>query len=314
MPEINGVEQSAIVTDAEWQVAVETLCQLLQRSREGLVSSVAVRKELEKKGAGESRALVIRLKHFDFDHADTATAPATRWRHHGWNFFTEEAFARTLSKTESEADSAAAEAATALAEEDDTDDEGTEEPRARRSARQEEARLVRYVVDALSDLYSSEFASPDMEIAFDVHSDRGGSDYENVDAIAIHWRAREIVDLVSVEVKLSFTAKLAQQANNYRRFSDRVWAAVPVQAPVAQAATELRDMNPRLFEYFVNSGIGILACRKSLGRSYEVFPVQWPTRCVADPCEREAFIERHRDTFEAAGVVAPRARTFPKLR
>jgi hypothetical protein len=116
------------------------------------------------------------------------------------------------------------------------------------------------------------------------------------------------VDLVTVEVKLDFTAKLVQQAHNYCRFSDRVWIAVPVLADVSDSAQALREYDPALFDYVVDIGLGVLACRRRPGKSYEVIPVQWPRRLHPDPVEKEAFIDRYRTDLESACVVAPATR------
>ena len=147
----------------------------------------------------------------------------------------------------------------------------------------------------------------DAPYVFDVHHDRAGSDYENVNVLAIHWRSSKVAELISVEVKLDFTARLVQQARNYGRFSDRVWIAAPLLAEAADASAALRDFDPQLFEHVVEAGLGILACRRRPGRSYEVLPVHWPRRLAPDPVEKEGFLERYRPHFEQAAVLAPRA-------
>lgn len=298
---------------AEWIAATNLLGQMLPKTN-GCVSSLALRRELERKGVPDARQLVVKLKFFDFDAApDPAKpSPALRWYHHGKSFFTEEAYKLALNHAEAEADNAAE---AARVESPPGEAEAEPAAAARRPNRQEEARLVRFVVEALGDVYSSDSAPEDALVSFDVHNERAGTEYENVDAIAVHWHSPEVVDLVCVEVKLEFTARAIQQAHNYGRFADRVWFAVPVQAPVGQAAIELRETDLRLFEYAVREGIGILACHRRRGRTYEVVPIHWPKRGTPDPADREAFVERHRDTFEDAGVVAPRARAkFPRLR
>jgi hypothetical protein len=105
-----------------------------------------------------------------------------------------------------------------------------------------------------------------------------------------------------------------QQARNYGRFSDRVWIAVPVLAEAADASGALREFDPLLFEHVVDAGLGILACRRRPGRSYEVLPVHWPRRSYPDPVEKELFLERYRRSFEEAGVLAPRGgHRYPAL-
>jgi hypothetical protein len=186
-----------------------------------------------------------------------------------------------------------------------------EEVAPKRATKQEEARLVTYIRDGLTSIYDSDFLPQGAEdYIFDVHNDRGGSDFENVDLLGFHWRSQEIVETIAVEAKLYFTARLVQQASNYQRFANRVWLAVP-----CASADELRDLDERLFDHTVERGLGILACIKRRGRSYEIQPIQWPRYQPVDPLERTTFIERHRTTFEDARVVAPLARNrFPKIR
>jgi hypothetical protein len=248
------------------------------------------------------------MKFFDFDgEPDGAThRPAFRFYHRGRSFFSEEAYQAAEAKTE---------AAAQVAGETAPGTEGEEAPTPRaREYRQEEARLVTYVREQLETICGSDFG-PDADIVFDVHNQRPGNDFENVDVIAVHWRSDEVVDIVTVEVKLEFTSRLVQQANNYRRFSNRVWIAVPVSATSGEAAAELRETDPLLFDYVVDLGIGILGCRRGRGRAYEVVPIHWPRLQRPDPIERDAFLDRYRTVFEDAGVVAPRSRqSYPRLR
>jgi len=310
--------QEAPVSAGDWKIGTETLGQLLAKSGDGCVSAMALGKELTRRGIANPRRVAIMMKFFDFDapSEESRPTPNFRWRHHGRSFYSEEGFRRIATETANQAEIAAKEELSPVEPEAlEVADEDAEDAPIRRSNRQEEARLVRYVVEALGDIYNSEHGPDDRDLAYDVHNERAGGDFENVDVIGLHWRSRDVVDLVAVEVKLAFTARLIQQANNYRRFADRVWIALPVHAPVGQAAAELREINSRLFEYLVSTGIGVLACHRRRGRTYEVFPVQWPQRCHPDPIERHEFIERHYGTFEIAGAVAPRSRgSFPKLR
>ncbi len=74
------------------------------------------------------------------------------------------------------------------------------------------------------------------------------------------------------------------------------------------------SFDPLLFEHVVETGLGILACRRRPGRSYEVVPVHWPRRNHPDSVERELFLERYRRQFEQAGVLPPRSgRRYPSL-
>jgi len=124
------------------------------------------------------------------------------------------------------------------------------------------------------------------------------------------WANGSVRDLVTVEVKLAFTAHAVQQALNYTRFSHRVWVAVPVQS---NKTPDLPLSFPVFFEYAVSNGLGILACWRRRGRSYDVFPVQWPRRNEVDPLEEERFHERYRAEFEKAGVI-PRSSPPPRRR
>lgn len=305
-PEAGGASATtpSEVPPSSWAIGSRLLLELLDRNQ-GCVSSFALRRALEDAGVPDSRGVAVRLRYFDFDEPDELPKPDRRWFAHARSFYTEEAFERLRRVQEEQA--TRAETADTVKEVDEEDDI---KPRnERRQARQEEARLGTYVVGALENIYQSDYAPTESPYAFDVHSERPGSEFENVDAIAVHWRSERIAEIVSVEVKLDFTARLLQQARNYSRFSDRVWVAVPVLADVADVAEALRDYDPLLFEHVLEVGLGILACRRRPGRSYEIVPVQWPRRNHPDAVEREQFLERYRSSFEAAGVLAPRTRT-----
>jgi hypothetical protein len=78
---------------------------------------------------------------------------------------------------------------------------------------------------------------------------------------------------------------------------------------------ELRERNPALFEYAISRGLGVLACRRRKGRSYEVFPVHWPLQNTPDALDKEEFIERYREEFEEAGIIEGKdKKRFPRLR
>lgn len=294
--------------DEDWEVALRVLERML-KSHDGIVSSRALRKELERKGVEGARDLAVKLKLYDFESADSgAPRPDFRFYHRGRSFYSEPKYREAEANTDAAADDAS-EAETLR---DEREEEEVPVAR-RRTHRQEEARLVTYVREALETWYDTD-AGPEAPIAFDVHNERPGSDFENVDVIAVHWRSDDVVDVVSVEVKLDFTAKLVQQANNYTRFSNRVWIAVPVQAYLKEAAFELREYDPLLFEYVLNQGLGILACRRGRGRSYEVAPIHWPRLFAPDTVERDTFIERYRSVFEEAQVIAPESPSYPRLR
>jgi hypothetical protein len=205
-------------------------------SNDGVVSSIELKRELEKHGVLNARDLVVELKFFDPESSVERgiPVPSFGFRHLGRSFYSEGQYREELKKQQ-EAATKEAEVATDEA----ADDVESEEPTSRTN-RQEEARLVTYVKTALEDLYSSDSNLADKSFVFDVHSHRKGSSFENTDLIAIHWRSREICDLITVEVKLEFNAQVVQQALSYTRFSHRVWVGVPVEA---DSHAELRERN-----------------------------------------------------------------------
>jgi hypothetical protein len=291
----------------EWDVGIQTLRDSLN-SGGGCVSSRALRQALEQKNVANPRELVVRLRYFDFNAPveDAFPKPSFRWHCHGKSFYSEDRFAKIQQQQDVKAASAE-QAVTAVEEPEEDDDSSPAAPTERRRSRQEERRLGTYVVSALENLYQSDYAPEDAPYVFDVHNDRAGNEFENVDVVASHWRSSRVVELISVEVKLEFTARLVQQARNYGRFSDRVWLAAPVLAEAADASTALRDFDPNLFEHVVDAGLGILACRRRPGRSYEIVPIHWPRRLNPDAVEKDLFLERYRKHFERAGVLAPRS-------
>lgn len=297
-----------------WALALEVLQEQLNRL--GCVSSKALREALERRGLPDARAMVVRLRYYDFDAPadDLFPRPSFRWYGQAKSFYTPERHQSLQSAEEAKATVAEREEAAAVAEAADDEDDVVAAIRERPKYRQEERRLGTYAVSTLESIYQSEHTPEDSDYVFDVHSDRPGTEFENVDLLAIHWRSSKTVELVAVEVKLDFTARLIQQARNYSRFADRVWIAVPVLADLAEASSALRDFDPLLFEHVVDSGLGILACRRRPGRSYEVVPVHWPRRNDPDPVEKELFLERYRKHFEAAGVLPPRGgKRYPSL-
>lgn len=290
----------------DWGLAFRVLRDLLAANG-GCVSSTVLRRELERNhGIADARPIVVELKFFnpELSRERGIPVPDFRFYHLGRSFYSQEKYEQELKKqkdaTTKEAEAASREAS--IAE--------PEEPMVSRTNRQEEARLVKYVKSALEELYSSDANSEERTFVFDVHSARKGSSFENVDVIAVEWRPRNVCDLITVEVKLEFNAQVVQQAINYTRFSHRACVAVP-----ADSNSELRERNPTLFEYAISRGLGILACRRRPGRSYEVFPVHWPLRNQLDPLEEEEFHERYRDQLEEAGVIEPKEkRRLPRFR
>jgi hypothetical protein len=188
-----------------------------------------------------------------------------------------------------------------------------EEAPVKKPNRQEEARLCKYVEAALETLYASDFGPDDVQIAYDVHSERPGSEFENMDVVAIHWRSDEVVELIAVEVKLDFSPRLVLQAGNYKRFAHRVWVALPVSSD--EPGIELREHDPLLFEHVLEEGIGVLACRRKQGGAYDVRPIHWPQLNPLDSIARDALIERYRSVFEDAQVVERKTQNWrPRLR
>jgi hypothetical protein len=265
-------------------------------SHDGCISTVALGRELRKQGIADARPLVVALQFFDPESSRERGIPEPNFRfgHLGRSFYSKERYDQELKDQEQataeEAEDASREASAAAPEEFTI-------PRANR---QEEARLVTYVKSALEELYASDVGPEDTDFVFDVHSARKGSSFENVDLIAVHWRSRNFCDLITVEVKLEFSAQVVQQALNYTRFSHRAWVAVLVETDLR---TELPQRYPALFDYAISRGLGVLACRRRQGRSYEVLPIHWPLRNQPDPLREEEFISRYREQFEQAEAV-----------
>lgn len=300
-PTVGSFTENMAVEAGEVEKIRTKLMDLLAQ-HEGCVSARMLRKASEKINVKNVEAAITRLRSPD---QLAASEPRLYWR--GRSFYTESSYLRVQEEALKEAEVAVDEQAPVV------EAELLETSPRRRENRQEEARLVTYIRDTLDTLYAPT-AGPDAEYAFDVHSDRPGNDYENVDLLAVHWRTAEFAELIAIEAKLDFTAKLVQQAANYQRFADRVWIAVPVDGEIQLAAATLRDENARLFEHVVALGIGILACKRGRGRAYEVQPIHWPKANKPDRIEREAFIERHRAHLEEAQVVPPQNRqAYPKL-
>lgn len=251
---------------------------------------------------------MVALKYFDPEQTREPgiPPPGFKFHHLDRSFYSDERYAQERKKQEEattrEADDASRKALAAPPE---------EPPAVTRTNRQEEARLVTYVKRVLEELYLSDSDSEDDPFVFDVHSSRKGSGFENVDLIAVHRRPYNVCDLITVEVKLEFSPQVVQQALSYTRFSHRAWAAVPVRT---DSHSELREFNPPLFEYAISRGLGLLACRRTRGKGYEVFPVHWPLRQQIDPSEEEGFKERYRSEFEEAGVLEKERKRLPRLR
>lgn len=222
------------------------------------------------------------------------------FRHYGRTFFTLEKYDRVIAKPTT------TRASNVLLEVESSQEKiDVETEYVIKKRKQEEARMLEYVREQLVNLYQEE-THQDEEIVFDVKDKRSGGSHENVDLIAIHWRTQSLLELVTVEAKIDFTVTAASQAAYYTRFSHRVWLAVRVSSDIENAALELRETNPDLFDFIIDKGIGILACRRTQGSAYEVTPIQWPKKQVLEDLPKSNFIERYRDCFEMAQVIAPK--------
>jgi len=304
--EVGSVSELNVPTSGEWELAFRALSDLLAK-HSGCVSTVSLVRELKKRlGTDEVWPLVVALKSYTPESGSErgVPAPGFTFRHLGRSFYSEERYADALRQedtTAAEAEDASLEAPT------EVQDELRAPPRVNR---QEEARLVTYVKGKLEDLYESD-DTPEHDYVFDVHSDRKGANFENVDLLAVHWRSRNVCELVTVEVKLEFTPFAVQQALNYTRFSHRVWVAVRVDSDYF----ELPTRDPKLFDYAISRGLGILACRRRQGGRYDVVPVHWPLRNQIDPLEEERFLDRYREQLEEAEAVERHDRKrFPRFR
>jgi hypothetical protein len=257
----NGADEGPALKPQDWQTAVDLLRQMLHEK--GCVSSVALRAALEERKIPNARDLVVKLRYPTDDTDSSMPRPDFPIITHGKSFYSEEAFKRIEAEKAEKAEVAAQVGGAEIVVPSPQIDrrapvtasdarEREDEEISRKPLRQEEARLVNYIGSALEDIYDSEFVpSKDTPYVFDVHSSRAGSDFENVDLLAVHWRSHDRVEIITVEAKLAFTSRCVQQANNYRRFSDRVWIAVPTSS--MDGAGELRETDPLLFEYVIEA-------------------------------------------------------------
>lgn len=297
-------------TPPQWTAALETLRAMLTANN-GAVSSIALARELRKRSViAEPQDLIVELTYWDPENLQQRglDVPSFQFHHFGRSFYSPERHQEVVKQAEATTEREAEDAS--RSEKPEPEDE-TPAPRANK---QEEARLTAYVKRALESIYSSEFVPAGPPFVFDVHHERAGTSFENIDLLAVHWRSATVVDIVAVEVKLDFVPQAVQQAMHYRRFANRVWIAVPVASDASLSAVELRDRSPQLFDYVVSNGLGIIACHRRQGRSYEVFPVHWPRRFETDPLERELFLDRYRECLEEAGVLERKKKQLPTLR
>ena len=284
---------------------VYDLLQQLLKTSEGMVSNVQFKRDIisKLKLPEHLAAQCVKVLQFldDAEAEQRVGRKGAKTYYHARSFLSKERYSDALLQTDNEAEQKGQEA--------QNEREPEQPEKESRQNRQEEARLGVYVKAAMERIYDSENVSKDTPHVFDVHQERPGSSFENVDLIAIDWRSATTVDLVSIEVKLDFSAIAVHQACSYMRFSHRVWVACVVTSEANSAALELRTTDSGLFDYVLSRGIGILACRRTQGRGYVVFPIHWPQWQNPEPVEKELFIERYRATFEQAGVVEKQRRS-----
>jgi len=148
----------------------------------GTVSSILLCRELENQKIGNAREMNTKLRFFNFDDPPPdLPRPTFRYYHRGRSFYSEEAYR----KAEKDTEDAARAAEQGVQAEQEREEEEEEIPAVRRRNRQDEARMGKYIQRALEGIYDSDSA-PDAPIAFDIHNERPGTEFENVDAIAVH--------------------------------------------------------------------------------------------------------------------------------
>jgi hypothetical protein len=246
--------------------------------------------------------LISQLKVVDWENYPQNT---TRFHHQGRSFYSQEKYAEEQKAQQSESPDLCL-----------TLSPGALQPQPQlREYTQAEQRIVESVCDALRTIYGTEYG-PEADYVFDVHNNRGGDQYENVDVLALDWRSDSHVELIAVEAKTSFNVQVVHQATHYMRFADRSWIAVKIDGELQKASSELRGENPSLFDYVLKLGIGILACKRRRGNNarYEVLPIHWPSTSKWDPFERRRFIERYQEQLQSAKALPPiQPIPFPSL-
>lgn len=303
-PLVNGNE----LTDEGKKHVFGVLCNALET--EGKVTPQSLRRLLADDLGGAFKEAMSMLRCYDpaaEPEDPSAPKPPCVYHRRGYTYYSQEAYIELEEQVQADADEAG------KADESQTSIDNEEESRQESVRRQDEKRMAVYVLQTLADIYASEYCET---CAFDVQNSRSGAKYENVDIIALDWRSPNVVDIVTVEVKLEFSSLPIQQALSYRRFSNRVWIAVQVEKSFSQCAVYLRTTQPLLFQYAVDQGLGILACKRAPGRGvFEVAPIQWPRFYPTDYLEREAFIQRYRECFEESCVIPKNeAQSYPMLR
>jgi hypothetical protein len=296
LPSLPSAQQDQlppVLNLAKTRTPSEILQELLRDT--GIVSTTKLKSKLRENGITEVEAVVEEL------NSDSAL-----WKKVDRSFCTHEKF---VELEESEPAPGESEI-----DEDNEDDETFEKASTRETRRRsEEKRLCEgYVLPFLKSLYHSAAKPKEFENIFVVQDLRPSSDLRNVDIIAVNWRTEEIAELATIEVKLSFCSQLLQQAANYRRFSHRVWVAVKVQSgiEVEEIAASLIEKDALLFDQILHLGLGIIACQKGRGNSYNCYPIQWPQKQVPDEFEKLTFMQDYRETFEQAGLLEKRRRTI----
>src|SRR5258707_2329715 len=218
IPQTENLPESEVTSDASPPVetfgkAYDLLQQLLNENG-GVISNVQFKRDLVSKlGLPEDLATQC-VKEFQFladSEADERVGrKGARTYYLGRSFVSREKHKEALVRTDKEAEK--------KGEEAEQEEEPVQPEKESVQNRKEEARLGVYVKKALQRIYDSENTPDDAPNVYDVHHERPGSSFENVDLIAIDWRSEETVDLVSVEVKLDFSARAVHQACSYTRF------------------------------------------------------------------------------------------------
>ncbi len=175
-----------------FRTAAETLLKKLANGG-GEVSSSAFRKELQdnelvrqaqdtEDPKAFAKDLVLLLKAYEPKDFPEYEKPPAEWRYLGRSFLSVERFNSRIQATESAIISENRETAVSA------ENEVPATPEERRQNKQEEARLGGYVSGALEEIYATDSVPENAAFCFDVHSNRGGGDYENIDELAVHWR------------------------------------------------------------------------------------------------------------------------------
>jgi hypothetical protein len=202
------------------------------------------------------------------------------------------------------------------AAESETESEiGTIKGKTKKSNKAIEDAMCEDIKDTLEDLYPESQKThwktkETLPTCFNVGSVRGGNSFEHIDVLAVHWKNEKHYEIVAVEAKQDFTAEAVFQALSYTRFADRVWVAVLIPPKISDDnhIEWLMDTNLELFEYAIDMGLGILACRRTQGGGngrYNIYIQSYPQLQTPKKACRENFEKRYQEQLLLAGVVHP---------